>query len=154
MLVSATWPGEARLQVVVLPSDADGIRVRDDWDNMGQRQTDSGSVSFSNVVCDAKAFLGPPGAGGIVWATLRPCVTQSILSNIFVGLAQGALSEAREYTRGLEKPFAVSSGTRPAEDPYVLEHYGEMYVQVAAAEGLLDQAADALQTAWEREYAL
>ncbi len=154
MLVSATWPGESRLQVAVLPTTAEGISVRDDWDNLGQRQTDSGSVSFRDVVCDADAFLGPPGAGGSVWATLRPCVTQSILSNIFLGLAQGALAEAREYTLGLEKPFAVSGGTRPAEDAYVLEHYGEMYVQVAGAEGLLNQAADALQSAWQREYAL
>ncbi len=154
MLVSATWPGESRLQVAVLPSASDGIRVRDDWDNMGQRQTDSGSVAFDDVVCRAEDFLGPPGAGGSVWATLRPCVTQSILSNIFVGVAQGALGDAREYTLGLEKPFAVSAGVRPAEDPYVLEHYGEMYVQVAGAACLLDQAAEALQAAWEREYAL
>ncbi|HEY2592549.1 MAG TPA: acyl-CoA dehydrogenase family protein, partial [Chloroflexota bacterium] len=110
MLVSATWPGESRLQVAVLPTGSEGIHVRDDWDNMGQRQTDSGSVSFRDVACRAADFLGPPGAGGSAWATLRPCVTQSILSNIFLGLAQGALAEARDFTGGLEKPFAVSAG--------------------------------------------
>jgi alkylation response protein AidB-like acyl-CoA dehydrogenase len=88
-----------------------------------------------------------------VWATLRPCVTQSILSNIFLGIAQGALLEARQYTLGLERPFA-GTAARPCEDAYVLEAYGEMYVQVAAAEGLLDRGAKALQVAWEREYAL
>jgi alkylation response protein AidB-like acyl-CoA dehydrogenase len=154
ILVSATWPGESRLQVAVLASTSAGIIVRDDWDNMGQRQTDSGSVAFHDVVCPAEDFLGPPGAGGSVWATLRPCVTQSILSNIFLGVAQGALADARQFTLGLERPFAVSAGARPAEDAYVLEHYGEMYVQVAGAACLLDLAAEALQSAWEREYAL
>ncbi|HEY1291552.1 MAG TPA: acyl-CoA dehydrogenase family protein [Chloroflexota bacterium] len=153
LLVSASWPGESRLQAAVLATTSEGITVRDDWDNMGQRQTDSGSVSFRNVVCHADDFLGPPGAGGSVWATLRPCVTQSILSNIFLGLAQGALLEARQYTLGLERPFTGSASV-PREDPYVLERYGEMYVQVAAAECLLDRAAEALQTAWQREYAL
>ncbi|MBV9322732.1 MAG: acyl-CoA dehydrogenase family protein [Chloroflexi bacterium] len=155
LLVSAAWTGvdDSRLQVAVLPTRFQGITVRDDWDNMGQRQTDSGSVAFHNVVCHADDFLGPPGAGGSVWATLRPCVTQSILSNIFLGLAQGALLEARQYTLGIERPFA-GTASRPCEDAYVLEAYGEMHVQTAAAEGLLDRAADALQVAWEREYEL
>ena len=64
LLVSANWPGESRLQVAVLQTTSEGITVRDDWDNMGQRQTDSGSVSFRDVVCQAEDFLGPPGAGG------------------------------------------------------------------------------------------
>ena len=80
-------------------------------------------------------------------------MTQSILSNIFVGLAQGALLEARQYTLGLERPF-TGSASLPQEDPYVLERYGEMYVRIAAAEGLLDRGAEALQTAWQREYSL
>jgi alkylation response protein AidB-like acyl-CoA dehydrogenase len=157
LVVSANEPGQARLQVMVLPTRRDGIAVHDDWDNMGQRQTDSGSVSFRDVVVHADELLGPPGAGGSAWATLRPCVTQSILSNIFLGIARGAFDEARQYTLGLERPFAgapPATGSRPADDPYVIERYGEMQVQIAAAECLLERAAQALETAWQREYAI
>jgi alkylation response protein AidB-like acyl-CoA dehydrogenase len=147
VLVSATLPGESRLQIMVLPTRRDGITVHDDWDNMGQRQTDSGSVSFRDVMVHQDELLGPPGVGGSVWATLRPCITQSILSNIFLGIAQGAFDEARAYTLKLERPFA-GSAVAPAEDPYILERYGEMHVQLRGAAGLLDAAGAALDTAW------
>jgi alkylation response protein AidB-like acyl-CoA dehydrogenase len=154
LLVSATLPGASRLQVAVLPTRRAGITVHDDWDNMGQRQTDSGSVSFRDVIVHDDELLGPPGAGGSVFATLRSCVTQSILSNIFLGIAQGAFDEARTYTRGLERPFAGSSATRPAEDPYILERYGQMHVQLQAAECLLDRGAAELERAWQYQQAL
>jgi alkylation response protein AidB-like acyl-CoA dehydrogenase len=154
LVVSAIEPAESRLRVAVIPTSREGITVRDDWDNMGQRSTDSGSVSYRDVLVLEDELLGPPGPGGSVWAGLRTCVTQSILSNIFLGVAQGALLEARAYTLGLQRPFAGSSASRPSEDPYVVEHYGDMQVQICAAEGLVDRAAHALQAAWSREYAL
>jgi alkylation response protein AidB-like acyl-CoA dehydrogenase len=151
LLVSAREPGQTQLQVAVLPTSREGITVHDDWDNMGQRQTDSGSVSYRDVVVHEAELLGPPGVGGSVWAGLRPCVTQSILSNIFAGIARGAFDEARTYTRTLDRPFAGSSAARPAEDPYIIERYGEMQVQLRAAECLLDVAGQALQCAWQRQ---
>ena len=150
LVVSATIPGDSVLQVMVLPTGREGITVHDDWDNMGQRQTDSGSVSFHDVVVHVEELLAPVESA---WYTLRPCVTQSILGTIFVGLAQGALAEGLQYTRALERPFAGSS-VRPPEDPYIIEAYGEMYVQLSAAEALLDRAAAALEIAWQREYSL
>ena len=154
LLVSATLAGVPQLQVMVLPTDRAGIQVHDDWDNMGQRQTDSGSVTFHDVLVGDDELLGPPGAGGSVFATLRPCITQSILSNIFVGIARGAFDEARQYTLGLDRPFTGSTAARPADDPYVLERYGEMHVQIRAAELLLEAAGDALDRAWQQADAL
>jgi alkylation response protein AidB-like acyl-CoA dehydrogenase len=154
VLVSASLVGESRLQVAVLPTRRAGIQVNDDWDNMGQRQTDSGSISFRDVLVNQDELLGPPGAGGSVWAGLRPCLVQAILSTIFVGIAQGAFDEAREYTLSLRRPLTGSSAETPREDAYVLEHFGQMHVQLQAALGLLELAAEALQTAWQREDAL
>jgi alkylation response protein AidB-like acyl-CoA dehydrogenase len=154
LLVSATAPGNPQMQVAVLPTRRDGITVHDDWANMGQRQTDSGSVTFDNVCVYDDELLGPPGAGGSVWATLRPCVTQSILSNIFLGIAQGAFEEACRCTRAQEKPFFGSTADKATEDPYTLLHYGEMQAQLAASAALLDTTAEHLQTAWLREDAL
>jgi alkylation response protein AidB-like acyl-CoA dehydrogenase len=154
VVVSAIEPGESRLRVAVIPTGRAGVEVRGDWDNMGQRSTDSGSVAYHGVEVHVDELLGPPGPGGSIWATLRTCVTQSILSNIFLGVGQGALAAARSYTLGLERPFSGSSAARPSEDLYVLEHYGDMQVQLLAAEGLVERAGSALQLAWSREYAL
>jgi alkylation response protein AidB-like acyl-CoA dehydrogenase len=123
LLVSATEEGRPELQVAVLPTRRDGITIHDDWANMGQRQTDSGSVSFADVVVGDDERLRPPGPGGSVWASLRPCVTQSILSNVFLGIAEGAFDVARGYTRALARPFFGSSAERATDDPYILEHY-------------------------------
>ncbi|MGC7260129.1 monooxygenase, partial [Mycobacteroides abscessus subsp. abscessus] len=34
----------------IIPSERDGLRFNDDWDNLGQRLTASGSVEFDNVL--------------------------------------------------------------------------------------------------------
>jgi alkylation response protein AidB-like acyl-CoA dehydrogenase len=154
LLVSATEMGEPQLRVAVIPTSRQGVLVNDDWDNMGQRQTDSGSVSYRDVVVYPAELLGPPGPGGSAFATLRTCITQASLSNIYLGLAQGAFEEARQYTRALERPFYGSPATHPTDDPYILQRYGEMHVQIAAAGALLDTTATALQQAWERDTAL
>ncbi len=154
LLVSATEPGNPQLQVMVLPTRREGITVRDDWANMGQRQTDSGSVSFANVLVEPSDRLGPPGVGGSVWASLRPCVTQSILSNIFLGVAQGAFDAALDYVRAQAKPFFGSAAERATDDQYTLLHFGEMRAQLEAVRSLLDVTAEHLERAWEREDAL
>ena len=82
-----------------------------------------------NALAAADELLTPIDS---TWYTLRPCVTQSILSNIFLGLAQGALAEGRGYTLGLDRPFSGSS-VRPAEDPYIVAAYGDMHVLLAGA---------------------
>jgi alkylation response protein AidB-like acyl-CoA dehydrogenase len=148
LVVSATEAGHSQLHIAVVPTRRAGVSVNDDWDNMGQRQTDSGSVSFTDVVVHPDELLGPPGAGGSVWAGLRACVTQSILGNIFLGLAQGAVDEARQYTLAQPRAFAGSTAERLAEDPYILERYGNFAVQLEGTRYLLDAAADSLQRAW------
>lgn len=45
LIVSALRPPEARLAIAAIPTNREGMTVHADWDNIGQRQTDSGSVS-------------------------------------------------------------------------------------------------------------
>jgi alkylation response protein AidB-like acyl-CoA dehydrogenase len=149
LLTSAIRPGEPGLVVAVLPTRREGVTVEDDWDNMGQRQTDSGSVVFQDVPVYAEEILGPPGPGGSTFASLRPCVTQTMLSTIYLGVAEGAFEEARAYTSAQSKPFPGMHAERPAEDPYVLHHYGQMWAGLSAAACLVERAAEVLQQAWE-----
>jgi len=150
LLTSAIRPAQPGLVVAVVPTQRQGITVEDDWDNMGQRQTDSGSVTFSDVVVEPEELLGPPGPGGSTFASLRTCVTQTILGTIFVGAAEGALEAAAAFTTRQDKPFP-GMASRPADDQYVQHHVGEMWATVSGAARLVEDAADALQTAWEAE---
>ena len=91
LIVSAIRSGDEKFMVAAIPSDRPGIRILDDWDAMGQRQTDSGTVEFCEVAAGQGEFLKTPGPLGSVKASLRSCIAQLILSNIFLGVAEGAL---------------------------------------------------------------
>ncbi len=148
LLVSAD-DADGVLRVLALPTARPGVAVLDDWDNMGQRQTDSGTVTFTDVPVEADDLLGPPGPYGGPAASLRPCVAQAILASIYLGIAEGALAEAAAFTRDQSRPWRTSGVASAAEDPYVLRHYGEFHVAVAGADALAERALARLQQAWD-----
>ena len=67
--VTGTRPGRARRRgatphatdkhvFAVVPSGSEGLAFHDDWDNIGQRLTDSGSVTVSGVRAPWSDALG------------------------------------------------------------------------------------------------
>jgi len=149
LIVSAIRSADQKFMVGAIPSDRAGIRILDDWDAMGQRQTDSGTVEFSEVAVEQEEFLKTPGPLGSVRASLRSCIAQLILSNIFLGIAEGALEESRNYTLAQTRPWIASTVKSATEDPYILAHYGDFFVNLQAAQVLTDLAGESLQRAWE-----
>lgn len=141
---------DKRLVVAVLPTGRRGIRIHADWDNMGQRQTDSGSVDFEDVQVFDREILKTPGPLGSIHATLRPLIAQLILTNVYLGIAEGALAEARQYTRSQSRAWFLSGVENASKDPYVLHKYGEFWVELNATALATDQAARLLDTAWNR----
>ncbi len=135
--------------ILTIPTRRGGIHANQDWDAIGQRQTDSGSVRFEQVRVEADEILGPPGAGGSPRATLRPCVSQLVLTEIYNGNALGALAAARAYTLEQARPWISSGVARSADDPYIRQRYGALWMQYRAAATLSEAAAQQLQQAWE-----
>jgi alkylation response protein AidB-like acyl-CoA dehydrogenase len=150
LIVSAIRAQDQKFMVAAIPSGRDGIRIHNDWDSIGQRQTDSGTVEFCDVMVANDEFLVTPGPLGSTRASLRSCIAQLILSNVFLGLAEGAFGEARDYTLAQTKPWIAATGIESAsQDPYILERYGRFFVGLQAAQALTDTAGDSLQRAWE-----
>jgi len=137
-----------------IPTDRSGVKVLDDWDNLGQRQTDSGSVTFDKVRVEADEVLGPPGTSGTPRATLRTLVSQLILIEIYIGNAQGALLNAWKYTHEQGRPWFTSGVARAIDDPFTQQHYGDLRIALRGATALAEDAAARLQKAWERGDAL
>ncbi|MDP9993342.1 alkylation response protein AidB-like acyl-CoA dehydrogenase [Variovorax boronicumulans] len=150
MLLASALDANDRLLIGVVPTQRTGITVLDDWDNMGQRQTDSGSVLFDNVRVDAGELLLDPGPLSTPFACLRPLLAQLILANIYLGLGEGALEEAKAFTLQQGRPWLFSTASTANEDPYVLTHYGDFWLALQGARMLLDQAAAAFDQAWLR----
>lgn len=145
IIVSALDRETKALRVAAIPTRRDGVLVHGDWDNMGQRQTDSGTVSFDNVFVAESELLLSPGPLGSPFASLRPCLAQLVLTNIYLGLAQGALEQAKTYLHGA--PAEIRE--RVGQDPYALRNFGELWVEIAAARALTDEAQRAFQQGWE-----
>ncbi|MDB6078231.1 MAG: Acyl-CoA dehydrogenase [Akkermansiaceae bacterium] len=149
LIISATDPNSPRLVVAAVPLPRRGLLTLDDWDNMGQRQTDSGTVELHDVALADSELLRTPGPFGSVRASLRPCLAQLIFANVFLGIAEGAFAEARNYTLAQTRPWITSGVSSQREDPYILHHYGDLYVQLQAAKLVTDRAGESLQRAWE-----
>ncbi|RTQ33012.1 monooxygenase [Variovorax gossypii] len=150
MLLASALDANDRLLIGVVPTRRAGITVLGDWDNMGQRQTDSGSVLFDGVHVEANELLLDPGPLSTPFACLRPLLAQLILANIYLGLGEGALEEARAFTLQQGRPWLFSTASTANEDPYVLTHYGDFWLALQGARLLLDQAAAAFDQAWLR----
>jgi alkylation response protein AidB-like acyl-CoA dehydrogenase len=149
LIVSATRSVDEKFMVAAIPSGRPGIRILDDWNAMGQRQTDSGTVEFCDVTAGQEEFLKTPGPLGSIRASLRSCIAQLILSNIFLGIAEGALEESRSYTLAQTRPWLASTAQSATEDPYILANYGSFFVSLQAAQALTEIAGESLQRAWE-----
>ncbi|MGH3911574.1 MAG: acyl-CoA dehydrogenase family protein, partial [Pseudonocardiaceae bacterium] len=134
----------ARLTIAV-DARAPGISYPADWDNIGQRLSASGSVVFDDVRVDAADVAGSLTPEGhdprMIRLSLSALAYQSVLTQVYVGIAQGALAEAAEYTRNRSRPWLLSGVDTAAEDPYILAGYGELVAAVQAAGLLADHAA-------------
>ncbi|MET1034130.1 MAG: monooxygenase [Arthrobacter sp.] len=126
----------------IVPTDQEGIRFLGDWDNLGQRLTESGGVDIDGVEVPWES------AAGFVDKTFRPLVyntlnvplIQQIFTAIYLGIAEGALATALAYTRDKTRPWPYGSAPQEtaAEEWYILETYGDLQSRLWSAQALAD----------------
>lgn len=138
----------------VIPSDRQGVEIIDDWNGMGQRQTGSGTVKFHNVEVFEDELLLGDYVTGAPFTTLEATFSQSVLLNVFIGIAEGALNEAREYTLTQTKPWYTSGYEKAIDDPSIQSKYGYYVIRLKSAQTLADQAAKVASDAFDKNLAL
>ena len=134
---------DGRLMLAFVPREHEGVAVDTDWDVIGQRATISGTATFTDVPVEfavdySRAYEVPQQLGARA---------QLVHAAIEVGIAGGALADARTYLREKARPSteAVRAGVSSAvEDPHVMYRYGRLATRVRAAEALLESAARTL----------
>ena len=139
-----------KLLIAAIPSGRSGITLHNDWNNIGQRQTDSGSASFERVRVEESELLLDPGPLSTPFACLRPLIAQLTFTHMFLGIAEGAFEEARNYTLTETRAWHKSSAEDVRQDPYVLHHYGEFWVALEGVRLLVESAAAQLDHAWAK----
>lgn len=133
------------LHVAYVPRDAPGLTVADDWDGMGQRTTASGTVRLDGVPVPADRVL--PHHLTFEGPQLHGAVAQLLHAAIDAGIAGGALTEAARFVRTKSRPWFESGVETAAEDPLLIQRFGELAVRVRASEALLREAARAVDAA-------
>lgn len=137
--------GDDTLQVAYVPRDAPGLTVVDDWDGMGQRTTASGTVRLESVPVPADRVL--PHHLTFQGPQLHGAVAQLLHAAIDAGIASGALAEAVEFVHTKSRPWFESGFDTAAEDPLLIQRFGELAIQVRAADALLAAAARSVDAA-------
>ena len=149
-LIGAAMEGVDAPMVFVIPGDRQGVTYNDDWDNMGQRRTVSGSYTFANVQVSPDEILGPPPVPTSAFPTLIFLVSQLGKVFTYLGIAAGALNAAKDYTNTKACPWQGSGVEQANQDPYILQQYGELSADWQAAIALAEKAAEQLQDGWEK----
>ncbi|WP_405892334.1 SfnB family sulfur acquisition oxidoreductase [Streptomyces sp. NBC_00104] len=127
------------LHVAYVPGDAPGVTVVDDWDGLGQRTTAGGTVRLEEVSVPADRVL--PHHLTFRGPQLHGAVAQLLHAAIDVGIADGALAEAVAFVRTKSRPWFESGFETAAEDPLLIQRFGELVVQARASRALLREAA-------------
>lgn len=148
--LSVTAAFEGELVFLTLPAGREGFTALGDWDNVGQRLTDSGGVVFTDTPVARGEILGDDPLTGRELSAYQTLVTphwQLAFVNFYIGTAEGALEEALDWTRLHARAWETSGLETAADDPYLLELVGALRAQVTAAALLADRAGQALQRA-------
>lgn len=133
----------------IVPTEQPGIRFTGDWDNLGQRLTESGGVEIHDVRVEWASAAGYVATDDghefvpRVYNTLNVPLIQVIFTNLYLGIAQGALRTAATYTRSTTRawPYAADVKERASDEFHVQETYGDLQSKLWAAEALADRAA-------------
>ncbi len=77
--ISVVWDEDGRSDRIsaFLPTTREGLAILDDWDGLGQRQTGSGTVTFTDVPGPQGRDPREPGDGGNTFSTLIALLAQS-----------------------------------------------------------------------------
>lgn len=117
LIASALDERSGKLLIGAIPTARSGITLGHDWDNIGQRQTDSGSTTFERVRVEESELLLDPGPLSTPFACLRPLIAQLLFAHLFLGIAEGAFEEARSYTLGEARAWHRSGVEQASQDP-------------------------------------
>lgn len=147
ILLCSGFNDAGKLLIAVIPTRREGVSFLGDWNNMGQRQTDSGTSHFEQVKIHKDELLLNPEPLSTPYSSLRPLIAQLIFVHLFLGVAEGAFDLARQTIQS-QKAWSTSLAENAVNDPFTQKHFAEFYVQLESVRLLADKAIAALQTAW------
>jgi alkylation response protein AidB-like acyl-CoA dehydrogenase len=126
----ADGEGTDRYAYAMVPTDAPGVVVHDDWDGLGMRASGSNSVSLEGVA------LPEPGVrGGFRAGDPLPYIERNLVAGLFHAAASLGIAESADATARRGLAARVNGDARPRMQ------VAENAVDLAASRGVLSRAA-------------
>ncbi|MBD2488459.1 SfnB family sulfur acquisition oxidoreductase [Aulosira sp. FACHB-615] len=138
---------DGKTVVAFVERDAQGLTLLDDWTSFGQRTTASGTTIIENVKVKAEHVI--PHYLAFERATPMGAIAQIIQAAVDVGIAKAAVRDTIHFVRKYTRPWVDSNLEKGYEDPLTLYEFGNVQIQVHAAEALLRRAGEFLDIANE-----
>jgi alkylation response protein AidB-like acyl-CoA dehydrogenase len=128
---------DGELIVFALNNDREGVEHIDDWDHLGYRSSASGSVRYTNVLITPEDIIGADKDEPFS-SIVTPGV-QLLFGNVYLGIAQGALEQAKELTLARKNSWFLSGVDTYAQDPITQRAFGDLVSKTVAVEALADK---------------
>lgn len=129
--VAATGDDEQPVSLLV-PADAPGVEVVDDWDGFGQRLTASGTTRFRHVaVDDNDVFPAGYGLESGERTAYGQAAWQTVHLATLAGIAKAVVRDGAQYVQSRTRTFSHGAADVVANDPQVLQLLGELDAKAA-----------------------
>ena len=132
-----------RLTMSLVPREAEGIQIIDDWDGFGQRTTGAGTVIAHNVYVGADAVV--PHHKAFERPTTIGPVGEIGHAGIDLGIARAALAETLAYVRN--RGQSANGCERGTADPLAVARIGEVSSRIEAAAAMIERAGRKIDVA-------
>lgn len=129
----------------IVPANAKGVELINDWSAFGQRTTASGSVLLDDVEVDESHVLRSHQA--LSSPTAHGPFAQIIQAAIDLGIADAAIADTIYHVKHHARAWRDSGQAQASDDPYTLAKVGDLKLRQAAAAALLTQAAQQVEAA-------
>lgn len=117
-------------RLTLVPRGTPGVTVHRDWDALGQRATDSGTITFVGVIAEPSWQASLPGRAPLLQNAVR---YQAGFAAVLVGLGLGAVRAAAPFVAERSRPWPSADVATAADDPMVQRLTGELVADLAAA---------------------
>jgi len=156
VMTIAVWVEDQLVQYQIT-ADRPGIIFNDDWDNLGQRLTASGTLEFNRLRLqeqDRLTGLEETPHSAHLRNALRNQFSQLIFVHFYLGIAEGALKHAATYFRDSVRPWPESGVEQATDDPYHRLKAGELSAEIAAGVALAEKTTRAFEEAFHQGHDL
>lgn len=128
---------DARIGHVIVPGDAEGIRIERTWNHLGMRATSTHDVIYDDVLVPFENFSGAP-VGTVPNNGAVPGAFALAVPSLYLGIAQAALAAFTTFARdrvptSLGRPIATLDRIQTVA--------GEAQAQIVQARLVLDAVA-------------